>query len=267
MKPTRITPRQLTKTFNQNVATLDARLEAFLKSGDSPTTAALRKATRRLRTTHSVLPKSLRREGRVMSYVSASKALSEAVGKVRDIDTIAAWAAQISNGKDQRSFISDLERLRVSNLRTAILRAKELRKEKAPSLEPQDLDGLGVGKRAAKVERRLAKRVDKEFEEFMSTQEIDVMHALRKDSKRLRQVMELLERGAAPPLLGRLRSIQDDLGAIRDHDLVIDYLRSRVRLTVTRSLVREEIAKRHARLEDFVTKNRGQGHLVPVAAK
>jgi len=94
-----------------------------------------------------------------------------------------------------------------------------------------------------------------------------VMHALRKDSKRLRHLLELTEREEAPPLLGRLRSIQDDLGAIRDHDLVIDYLRSRVRLTSTRSLVREEIAKRHARLEDFVTKNRGQGHIVPVSAE
>jgi len=134
-------------------------------------------------------------------------------------------------------------------------------------LDVRDLEDYDEAKRVDKVNDRLAKRVDKEFEEFLSTQEVEVMHALRKDSKRLRHLLELTERGEAPPLLGRLRSIQDDLGAIRDHDLVIDYLRSRVRLTSTRSLVREEIAKRHARLEDFVTKNRGQGHLIPVSAK
>ena len=125
-----------------------------------------------------------------------------------------------------------------------------------------DLRGFDEGDdggRVAKVEKRLAKRVDKEFEEFLSTQEVEVMHALRKDSKRLRHLLELTERGEAPPLLGRLRSIQDDLGAIRDHDLVIDYLRSRVRLTSTRSLIREEIAKRHARLEDFRHEEQGPG--------
>jgi CHAD domain-containing protein len=266
MTATRISPEQLARAFNRNVATVDARLEDFVKSGDSPTTAALRKSIARLRTTYSMLPREERREPRVERYVSISKKLSRAVGKVRDIDTIAAWTMQLSDGKDQRSFISDLGRLRGSNLRTAMVKAKKLRKAKSPVLDLGGLDEHDSG-RVAKVERRLSRRVDKEFEEFLSTQEVEVMHALRKDSKRLRHLLELTERGEVPPLLGRLRSIQDDLGAIRDHDLVIDYLRSRVRLTSTRSLVREEIAKRHARLEDFVTKNRGQGHLIPVSAK
>jgi len=266
MTATRISPEQLARAFNRNVATVDARLEDFLKSGDSPTTAALRKSIARLRTTYSVLPKKERADPRVERYVSISKKLSRAVGKIRDIDTIAAWTMQLPDGKDQRSFISDLGRLRGSNLRTAVLKAKKLRKAKSPLLDLGRFDEHDGG-RMAKVERRLSRRVDKEFEEFLSTQEVEVMHALRKDSKRLRHLLELTERGEAPPLLGRLRSIQDDLGAIRDHDLVIDYLRSRVRLTSTRSLVREEIAKRHARLEDFVTKNRGQGHLIPVSAK
>ena len=267
MNPTRTAPRELAKVFDQNVSTLDARLDAFLKSGDAPSTAALRKATRRLRTTRSVLPKRARRDARVKRYVSASRKLSKAAGEVRDIDTVAAWAVQMTEGKDRRSFISDLERLRAASLRAAVVKAKELRNTKTPSLRVRGLDGFDGGKRASKVERRLSRRVDKEFEEFMSTQEVDVMHALRKDSKRLRHLLELLDRGEPSPLLGRLRSIQDDLGAIRDHDLVIDYLRSRVRLTSTRSLVREEIAKRHARLEDFLTKNRGQGHLVPFKAR
>ena len=267
MTATRIAPQQLMRTFNRNVATVDARLEEFLKSGDSPTTAALRKSTRRLRTTYSIFPKRVRRDARVRRYVSASRKLSRAVGDVRDIDTIAAWSMQLPDGKDQRSFISDLGRLRAANLRAALLKAKKVRKAKAPSLDIRDFEGFNEEKRAAKVEKRLSRRVDKEFEEFLTTQEVDIMHALRKDSKSLRHLLELTERGEAPPLLGRLRSIQDDLGAIRDHDLVIDYLRRRVRLTSTRSLIREEIAKRHARLEDFVTKNRGQGHLVPVSAK
>ncbi len=266
MNPTRAAYRQLAYVFNRNLATVDSRLDEFGRAGDAATTAALRKATGRLRTTYSVLPKWVRRDARVKGYLSASKKLSKAAGKVRDIDTIAAWTIQTSEGKDRRSFISDLDRLRASALRTALLMARELKKSKTPSLDLRDLDGFDERKRSDKVERRLSRRVDKEFEEFLTTQEVDVMHALRKDSKRLRHLLVLLGRGDAPPVLGRLRSIQDDLGAIRDHDLVIDYLRSRARLTSTRTLIREEIAKRHARLEDFVTKNRGQGRLAPVAA-
>jgi len=266
MNPTQTAARRLARSFNQSVATLDACLEQFLKSGDSATTAALRRAAKRLRTSYSVLPKSVRREPRVKRYVSASRNLSRAVGKVRDVDTIAAWTMQLAEGKDQRSFISDLERLRTSNLRIARLKGKKLRDAKTPSLDLRALDDFDDGKRAEKVERRLERRVDKEFEEFLATQEVVVMHALRKDAKRLRHLIDLTKNGVAPPLTGRLRSIQDDLGAIRNHDLVIDYLRSRVKLTSTGALIREEIAKRHARLEDFVTKNRGKGHLIPVAA-
>ncbi len=114
-----------------------------------------------------------------------------------------------------------------------------------------------------KRRRRLEKKVGKEFEEFLTTQEMDVMHSLRKDSKRLRHLMELYGKNGGDPFLKQLRAIQDELGVIRDHDLVIDFLRSRVKLASTRALVREEIARRHAGLEDFVTKYRGQARVVP----
>jgi CHAD domain-containing protein len=267
MRATRPAPRRFADSFNESVEKVGAQVQKFLDSSDAPNTQRLRRATKRLRTAHSVLPKKLRRDPPVREYVAASKRLSTATGRVRDLDTIAAWTSQLTDSKDRRSLASDLEKMRGSTLRGAVLEAKELLKTKTPSIEPERLSRPGLERRVGKVERRLVKKVDKEFEEFLSTQEVEVMHELRKDSKRLRQLLELTQDGNAAPLLDRLRSIQDDLGAIRDHDLVIDYLRSRVRLTSTRFLVREEIAKRHARLEDFVTKNRGQGRVVPVSAR
>ena len=137
----------------------------------------------------------------------------------------------------------------------------------APSVDVEDFSDAKVEKRLEKIERRIVKKVDKEFEEFLSSQEVEVMHTLRKDSKRLRHLLELSQKTGLDQLLERLRSIQDDLGSIRDLDLEIDYLRSRVKLTTTHSLIREEIAKRHAKLEEFMTKNRGRGRLVTVSAK
>jgi CHAD domain-containing protein len=192
----------------------------------------------------------------------ASRKLARATGKVRDFDMVIAWTSQVAEGKDRRSFTSDLQRLRVATLHQALVESKRLRKTEMPSVDSEELDQSKGEQRVKSVEKRLAKRVDKEFEKFLPTQDVEVMHALRKDSKRLRHLLELTEKGEQPSLTARLRSIQDDLGAIRDHDLVIDYLRSRLRLRSTRSLIREEIAKRHARLEDFVTKNRGLGRLV-----
>jgi CHAD domain-containing protein len=267
MKATRVARQQVADAFNQNVADLETKVRAFLESSDPSNAQAMRKATKRLKTSYSVLPKKLRRETPIRRYLSASRRLAKATGKVRDLDTVAAWTMQVTERKDRRSFALDLGKLRAPNVRGAVHEAKELRKTKAPSVVPEGLVPSKVEKRVTKVETRLSRRVDEEFEEFLSTQEVEVMHSLRKDAKRLRLLMELTGQGDESPLLQRLKSIQDDLGAIRDHDLVIDYLRKRGRLTNTRLLVREEIAKRHARLEDFLTKNRGQGHLVPSSAK
>jgi CHAD domain-containing protein len=267
MSSTRLAPEKLGKTFSDNVDTVDARLNSFLDSSDPSNAKSLRRATKRFRTSYSLLPRRVRRRRPVRRYMDGALELAKAMGKLRDIDTIAEWASQIDDARDRRSFVSDLERLRTASLHGALKEAKNLAKMKAPSIDVEDLGPSQISRRLQKVERRLVRKVDKEFEEFLSTQEIEVMHSLRKDSKRLRHLIELSQNGHAPALAGRLRSIQDDLGGIRDDDLVIDYLRGRVRLTSTRSLLREMIARRHGRLEDFVSKNRGQGRVVPVLDK
>jgi CHAD domain-containing protein len=266
MKPTRFS-LSLGKTFNKNVETVDAALKEFLSSGDPANTQAFRRAIRRASVSYSVLPKKLRKTSRAKRYAGTLAKLSKVTGKVRDYDTITAWASEVTEGKDWRAVASDLARLRATSLRDALSLARDLDHMKPPSIDLDDFDEASVERRLEKVEKRLVKRVDAEFEEFLSSQEIKVMHALRKDSKRLRHLLELSQEPGYDSLLRRLQSIQDDLGAIRDHDLEIDYLRSRVRLTSTRSLIREEIARRHAKLEEFMTKNRGRGRVVTVSAK
>ncbi|MDG6966399.1 MAG: hypothetical protein JRN03_01605 [Nitrososphaerota archaeon] len=72
-----------------------------------------------------------------------------------------------------------------------------------------------------------------------------------KEAEKLRATDDLAVDGDSLALLERLRSIQDEPGAIRDRDRLTDYLSGRARLTGTRALIREEIARRHGMLEDF----------------
>jgi CHAD domain-containing protein len=257
----------LGKTFNANVAIFESRLRDFLNSGDPANTQALRRALRRLRTAYSILPKKPREEMRFRLYLKELGRLSKASGHVRDLDTISARAAEVTDARDWRAAASEIARLRAASLRNAMSSGKLVEKLKVPHVKANQLGEARMERRFAKRQDRLVRRVDKEFEEFLSTQEVEVMHALRKDAKRLRHLLELTGRNGNGQLLKQLRSIQDELGAIRDHDLVIDYLRGRVNLTSTRPLVREEIARRHAGLEDFITKYRGQGRLVAPALK
>lgn len=260
-------PEELVEAFNNGVEAVDSLADGFILSGDPKSTQDLRKAVRRLRTPYSLLPKKLRMEGRARRYLRATKKLSRATGELRDLDTITSWASQVPDPSYRRSFTTDLVKLRTTSLRATLRKASELKKMEMPSVDEGDLHESQLGRRIDKIEGRLVRRVDEEFGEFLSTQEVELMHALRKDSKRLRHFFELVRNEAHGILVERLRSIQDELGAIRDNDLVIEYLSGRQRLTTTRALIREEMARRHARLEDFVTKNRGQGRVVPVLVK
>jgi CHAD domain-containing protein len=259
-------PQGLARAFNRNVKTLEARTARFLEMSDPANTQALRRATARLRTSYSVLPKRVRKSRRARDYLDAARKLSRATGKLRDIDTIAAWTSSVSDTRDRKAFGSDLTKMREAHLKKAVRAAKKLSKGRLPWIDADRLSLSKVSRRVSRVQGLLSKRVDKEFEGFLETQDVELMHSLRKDSKRLRHLIELTRDGGTP-LLERLRSIQDNLGAIRDHDLVIEYLRGRIKLTSSPSLVREEIARRHARLEDFVSKNRGRGRVVPIVEK
>ncbi|MDA4118078.1 MAG: CHAD domain-containing protein [Thaumarchaeota archaeon] len=85
---------RLGKTFNENVTTLCVSLREFVKSADPASTQSLRKAIRRVRVSYLLMPKSLRDERRFKRYVNSLRRLSKATGKVRDLDTITAWAAE-----------------------------------------------------------------------------------------------------------------------------------------------------------------------------
>src|SRR5262249_148174 len=160
----------LAKEFDRDVAAVDTFMHRFLDSSDAANTQELRKATGRLWVSFSLLPKRLRKDRPLRRYASTSKRLSNAAGKGRDLDTIAAWTSDLAEGKDRRPVESDLRRLRTSAVKGAIGYAKDLRRIKAPLIDREDFKGSDVETRTTKVERRLARRVDREFEEFLSTQ-------------------------------------------------------------------------------------------------
>lgn len=256
-------PRQIADALNRSSGVLEVKLRDFLSSGDPASTQGLRRAVRRLRTVYAVLPRRERERGRFRRYFRELDALSKGTGEVRDLDTVLARVAEVSNAGDWRSMAAEIARMRAGSLRSAAASARRLAKMKAPEVKAETLSGRKMERRLEKRKRRVESRLDKEFDEFLATQEIDAMHALRKDSRRLRHLLELEGGAGSERLLKHLRSIQDDLGIIRDHDLVIEYLRGRVRIPSSRAIVREEIARRHAGLEDFMTKYRGQARAIP----
>jgi CHAD domain-containing protein len=54
---------------------------------------------------------------------------------------------------------------------------------------------------------------------------VEELHVVRRDCKQLRYVLEMDEFARPPKALVALRSWQDLLGTIRDHDVMIAYLR------------------------------------------
>ncbi len=93
-------------------------------------------------------------------------------------------------------------------------------------MKPRDLSESSLQKRYDKVMRKLGSKITSELPLVREDQsKVDELHVVRRDCKRLRYVLEMSEFKKPPKPLVALRSWQDLLGAIRDHDVMTEYLR------------------------------------------
>ncbi|MBY9021837.1 MAG: CHAD domain-containing protein, partial [Candidatus Lokiarchaeota archaeon] len=86
---------------------------------------------------------------------------------------------------------------------------------------------------------------------------IKELHELRKDCKKLKYILELLEKdnnknNTAIGLIKTLQNIQDILGSIRDYDITIDYLKKLEHSKEIQEIINNEIEQRRLKYEEFL---------------
>jgi CHAD domain-containing protein len=178
----------------------------------------------------TLLPKKERKA--IGKHITAYKDFFKANSRVRDCDII---RQRIEEHKAEASIMAALARKRRSELGRAVKIAGKIQKMKPLSLEVKE---KALEKRTGQVVRRLTGQVKELLPVVISdSKEIELLHELRKDLKRLRYILEILPVDSKAKygkklakIIGgnattRLEELQEVLGLIHDADITLEYLR------------------------------------------
>jgi CHAD domain-containing protein len=124
-----------------------------------------------------------------------------------------------------------------------------------PKINQDDIPGKKLQQRFNKIVRRFSDRIELNFPVVLAnSKNIEELHQMRKDCKKLRYLLELL------PDLNReiqrtityLEEIQDMLGSIHDDDITIAYLRGIRNPKAVNHILDNQIAERNHKYEEFI---------------
>lgn len=153
------------------------------------------------------------------------KKLMKVNATVRDWDIVLSKLSMHKKSATYDNIIEILRKTRKSNLEEAHELALAVQKSAELRIKSRDLSNSLLQKRYDKVVRKMAAKISDELPLVREDpSKIRELHVVRRDCKQLRYILEMSEFTTPPKPLVALRSWQDLLGTIRDHDVMIDYL-------------------------------------------
>ena len=252
-----ITRDSFAKEYDKFAKALTRRVKAYLRDPNAENVHRLRTATRRLQAAFALLPKTTRNENKAQKTMARIKELMKVNASVRDQDIILSKLSMYKQSPTYERLTENLRKSRKSHLEQAKELALSVQKEPGPRVKPRDLSHLILQRRYNKVVRRLASKITSELpivREDLS--KVEELHVVRRDCKQLRYVLEMSEFSRPPKPLVTLRSWQDLLGAIRDHDVMIEYLRGIRKSAEIQLALNTEVEDRNKSYRKFVEVSR-----------
>jgi CHAD domain-containing protein len=242
--------------YIHNVQKVDKKLDEYIKDPNKDNIHDIRTAIRRLEASYSASPKQIRRK-RMKKYVDSSKYLFKLNSEIRDFDIILEKLNKEGQMDEQQLEIlsKSMKRQKNRKLDKALSIAIELRKLNTPHLNSDNTfyDRCIMQKKLIKrynnVVGKFVCRMERNFPIVINNSEkIDELHEIRKDSKKLRYLLELVlsnkdrnkgnidknnvinkndhgDNHDVSFLLEKFEKIQDMLGNIHDYDITTAYLK------------------------------------------
>ena len=236
----------------QNIKRVYTKLDKYLENPTEDNIHHMRTSLRRLQATYQSSPKQIRKKKKIKEFASVGKRLFKINSNIRDIDIILKKLTKEGKMSEQQleyyenSLVQDREN-QLGEARTIAIDLKEI---VVPSLYDKNKTDKNFEensiKRVAKISRKLKNRIETRIPIVMGDDsKITELHELRKDSKKLRYLIELvvnkenndtIKRNTKDntnllidnnnhKILEHLEKIQGMLGDIHDYDIALDYLR------------------------------------------
>lgn len=258
----------------QNIRRVHTKLDKYLENPTADNIHHMRTSLRRLQATYQSSSKQVRKKKKIKEFVSLGKKLFKINSNIRDIDIILEKLAKEGKMPEQQLeyYEKPLVQDRENQLEEARIIALELRELAVPSM--YDINKIDKNfeknsiKRLAKLSRKLKNKIKKRTPIVIGDDSrITELHELRKDSKKLRYLIELVtSKGNINEdtnvlidnnnhkILEHLEKIQGMLGDIHDYDIAIDYLRQHQtsNIPLVTSTMANIMKTRKVKFNDFV---------------
>ena len=275
----------------QNIKRVYTKLEKYLENPTEDNIHHMRTSLRRLEATYQSSPKQIRKKKKFKEFASVGKRLFRINSNIRDIDIILEKLAREGKMHEQQleHYENPLVQEKENQLEEARTIALDLRRIVVPSLydknkTDKNFEGNSM-KRLAKISRKLKNKIETRIPIVIGDDsKITELHELRKDSKKLRYLIELVinkeenDTGKRninddmdvlidnnyQKILEHLEKIQGMLGDIHDYDIALDYLRQHQASNnpLITSTITNIIKVRKAKFDDFVNYGKSTRTLV-----
>ncbi len=236
----------------QNIKRVYTKLDKYLENPTEDNIHHMRTSLRRLEATYQSSPKQIRKKKKIKEFAKTGKKLFKINSNIRDIDIILEKLAKEDKMPEQQLeyYENPLVQDRENQLEEARTIALDLRGIVVPSLYDKNKTDKNFEensiKRLAKISRKLKNKIETKIPIVIGDDsKITELHELRKDSKKLRYLIELVinkenndtSKGNIKhdtnilidnnnhKILEHLEKIQGMLGDIHDYDIALDYLR------------------------------------------
>ena len=270
----------------ENYEKVLAKLDKYLENPNEDNIHHMRTSLRRLEAVYQSSPKQIRNKKKIKKFASSAKKLFRINSKIRDVDIILKMLA--NEGKMPQDKLEEFknhnEYDKQKYLKQARIIALDLRRQIIPNFYDRKKINRSFTsksrKRLLKMVRKLKTQIERKIPIVINNEDrILVLHELRKDTKKLRYLIELVTRrdyeraserstgdedfdeqlgGNHHRILRELEKIQGMLGEIHDYDVTIDYLNQQhlSKSFLISDIIENMINVRKKRFNEFVDYNK-----------
>ncbi|HZE77511.1 MAG TPA: CHAD domain-containing protein [Nitrososphaeraceae archaeon] len=241
--------------LQENIQRVDKRINDYVSDSNETNIHNIRTSIRRVDASFRSLPKKVRKRNTVYNYVTNCKRLFKINSQIRDYDIIHEKLEKYSSQPIYAEIKESLKKRRDAQLRKARDIALSLRKLKLPNIVEKDLPKKKLNRRFNKIISRFSDKIELNFPVVLTNvNRTRQLHAMRKDCKKLRYLLELLSyhNKEVNRTITELEKIQDMLGLIHDDDITIAYLKGIRYSKEVRHILDSVIAERAHKYDEFI---------------
>jgi len=248
-----ITPQSYSQSLSKSEKIVSDKVRAYIREPSEVNVHDLRTSIRRLLTTASVLPKTIRRQREFKRYLEGYAKLLRLNAKVRDVDIILAKLPNHGDDPNLSILATQLKEIRESSLTRAKRFASSIKDKKDFSVGARELSSPIIQKRFRKTTSSLTKTLKTHLRIVVrEPRNLDELHKLREDSRSLRFTLEMDDGPETSNLLPVLEKWQDVLGEIRDSDIFISRVEDGRFSSKLREVLEKERSGRQENYEKFL---------------